>query len=145
MVSVNANFDYQNGLTQLNTGDEQSLANLYFNPQATLGEQAAALEAAALASATLSGGGTPYGIIQTVNFLRLSSLSVGYRIPSSWTRHLRVPQATVALQGSNLGLWSNYRGKDPSVNALTVGDQLQDTGLAPTPRVWSIHVSLGNN
>jgi hypothetical protein len=48
------------------------------------------------------------------------------------------------LQGSNLGLWTNYHGKDPDVNAITVGDATVDTGQLPTPRSWRLQIMLGN-
>ena len=54
---------------------------------------------------------------------------------------------TLALQGSNLGLKSNYRGIDPSVNAfstVSVGDQTADKGEIPQPRTWWLKLSMGN-
>ena len=54
---------------------------------------------------------------------------------------------TMALQGSNLGLHSNYRGIDPSVNAfstVSAGDQTADKGEIPQPRTWWLKISMGN-
>ena len=51
---------------------------------------------------------------------------------------------SLALQGSNLGLHTNYHGKDPDVNAYSNGNQTADTGQLPQPRVWSLRVTLGN-
>jgi hypothetical protein len=54
---------------------------------------------------------------------------------------------TVALQGSNLGLHTNFRGKDPNFNAFATagtGDQTQDLGQIPEPRTWWLKVTLGN-
>jgi hypothetical protein len=80
-----------------------------------------------------------------VNTLRWSTLSVGYVVPPRTAQRLfRVPAASLTLQGSNLGLHTNYRGKDPNVNAFTNGDQSVDTGGLPEPRVFSLRVTLGN-
>jgi hypothetical protein len=49
----------------------------------------------------------------------------------------------VALQGTNLGLHTNYRGKDPNVNAYASGNGLLDTGQLPEPRMWQLRFSLG--
>ena len=46
-----------------------------------------------------------------------------------------------AVQGTNLGLFTNYRGKDPNVNAYGSGNGLADTGQLPQPRSWQVRVS----
>ena len=54
---------------------------------------------------------------------------------------------SMALQGSNLALHSNYRGKDPNVNAFsTVSgvDETADLGQIPEPRTWWLKLTLGN-
>jgi hypothetical protein len=60
------------------------------------------------------------------------------------SRRLRVPNLSVALQGENLALHSNYRGKDPNVSAIATGNFTADTGQLPMPRVWSLNVRIGN-
>jgi hypothetical protein len=49
----------------------------------------------------------------------------------------------VALQGSNLGFHTNYRGKDPDVNAYSGGNLSADAGQIPQPRTWTLRVTLG--
>jgi hypothetical protein len=147
-INVNATFQYKNGLTQFNSGSQALLNNLYLNPNATLGEQAAALSAGCFVAALGNFQGaqcTDYGMIQTVNSLRFSDLSINYNVPRATAqRFFHVPSVSLALQGSNLGLWTNYRGKDPDVNAITVGDATQDTGQLPAPRMWRLQVRLSN-
>jgi hypothetical protein len=75
--------------------------------------------------------------------LRFQSLSVNYAIPLSFVRRIGARSATVALQGNNLGLYTNYRGKDPNVNAYATGNQTADTGQLPEPRTWELRVTLG--
>jgi hypothetical protein len=139
---VNATFQYRDGLTQFASGNQQRLTNLFLNPNAILGEQAAALVAPT--DVCQDSYCTNYGLIQTVNSLRFTELSIGYNVPRSLSRRIRVPSMSVALQGSNLGLWTSYRGKDPDVNGKTVGDATEDNGQIPRPRGWRLQVRLGN-
>jgi hypothetical protein len=149
-VSINATFDYTNGLTQFNSASQQLLTNLISDPNASLEAQAAALAAGCFrqlpvgSSAQQGASCTDYGMIQNVNTLRFNDLSIGYNVPRSFAQRFNVPSMTIALQGSNLGLRTNYRGKDPNVNAITLGDATQDTGQLPTPRSWRLSVRLGN-
>ncbi len=49
------------------------------------------------------------------NYLKLSMLSVRYRIPSGWMKKNApfVRYATIGLQGSNLHVWTKYNESDP--------------------------------
>jgi hypothetical protein len=147
-LSFNATFEYQDGLTQNALGSQAWLTNLYLNPNSSLATQAAALAAScytpSFSGTSLQEGCTDYGMIQTVNTLRFTSASISYMVPKSVSLRLGIPLMTVALQGSNLGLWTNYRGKDPNVNGVTVGEATEDTGQLPQPRTMRISVRLGN-
>ncbi len=138
MIGVSAMMHYKDGMTQFNSGNQQSLANLYYNPNSTYTEQAIALAAAC------SNVCSKYGLVQTVNTLRFTSLSINYAVPRTYAKKLGVPSIQLALQGDNLGLWTNYRGKDPEVNSITVGDATEDNGQLPMSRTWRIQVRLGN-
>ena len=48
--------------------------------------------------------------------IRLASLNLGYRLPSSLTDKLHVKGLKVYLQGENLALFSRYPGWDPSIS-----------------------------
>ena len=131
-LTFNTSIDYQNGLTQAITGGVV-LKNLLADPSVSLSQQAA----------IVSGSGI--GIVQTVNTLRWNTLSVSYLVPPGVARWLHLPTLSVALQGSNLGLFSKYRGADPNVNAFSSGNLTQDNGtLLPQPRVWNLHLTVGN-
>jgi outer membrane receptor protein involved in Fe transport len=151
--SVTANLSYQNGLTQTQGqagANNRTLYNLPNTPGTSLGTQAAIVASTLNQSGQYnlsSGGVSPIGVIQTVNTLRFTSLSINYIPPASVLRFFHVPVMSVALQGSNLGLHTNYRGADPNVNAFSTanwGDILQDTGQLPEPRTWSLSIRLGN-
>ncbi len=140
LVSVNASFSYSDGLTQLNAGNGQLLANLYLNPQATLADQAAALMAKSICTGFKC---TDYGLIQTVNSLRFQSFSLGYNVPRQLAKKIGASSLSFAIQGSNLGLWTNYRGKDPNVSS-TFSDIVIDSGQLPEPRTWRVQCRVGN-
>jgi TonB-dependent SusC/RagA subfamily outer membrane receptor len=145
-VTVHATFAYQNGLTQDNQGACSSgafalLPDVPHTPLAT--------EAAVVASGCDNIGPaiTGIGLIQTVNTFRFQDLSINYAVPPRVSTWFRVPRMTVALQGSNLGLHTNYRGMDPDVNAfstVSAGDETADLGQIPEPRTWWLRLSVGN-
>lgn len=136
-VQVNTTVDYQNGMTQnFSAGSVQSMVLASNDPSVSLAQQAGFVAAAT--------GQSAYGIVQTVNMVRWNTLSVSYLVPPEVVRVLRVPSLSLALQGSNLGLHSNYRGKDPNVNAFATGNLTSDAGQLPQPRTWSLRVSIGN-
>ena len=144
-LTANATFAYQNGLTQNNAGACQSgsfalLPNAPNTPPAT---QAAIVAA----GCGVSGQVTQIGLVQTVNTFRFNDLSVNYEVPKAFSTWFRVPRVTLALQGSNLALHTNYRGKDPNVNAfstVSAGDETVDLGQIPLPRTWWLRVTAGN-
>jgi len=140
-LSISASFDYQNGLTQTNANVIGSTINAMraFNDPSTPLEVQAYLAAA---FGTSSANSTAIGLIQTVSTFRFNSLSVGYTVPTSLTRRgLGGRQLKLSVQGTNLGLWSNYRGVDPNVSS-TMNDFTRDGGALPTPRVWQITVGI---
>jgi hypothetical protein len=49
---------------------------------------------------------------------------------------------SLALQGTNLALWTGYQGKDPDVNANATGNAMADTGVLPVPRTWQLRVNV---
>lgn len=141
-LNLSAAFKYRDGLTQFNSGSTQLLNNVYMNPDATLAEQAAALAAdCRYVSDPLC---TTYGLIQQVSSFRFSSFSLGYSIPRKWSERFKVPSMLFSVQGSNLGLWTNYRGKDPDVNGSMIGDVTEDSGQLPQPRSWRLQIRLGS-
>ena len=162
-LHVHATLAYQNGLLQNNLGALTSGAFLAIpnRPGTSLATQAAIVEA--LCSLPVGAQGTPYitglgttatcdqnnstaiGLMQVVNSFRFQDLSINYELPHTIASWFRVPRMTVALQGNNLGLHSNYRGFDPNVNAFSTvgaGDETADTGQLPEPRTWWLKVTF---
>jgi hypothetical protein len=131
--SAHATLAYTDGLTQYNSASQGMSVGLY-DPSAPLGAQAAAVTVARLHSG--------YGLVETVNTLRFQSLSINYNVPFAFVRRFGLQSMAIALQGSNLGLRTNYRGKDPNVNAFATGNSTADTGQLPQPRTWALRFAL---
>jgi TonB-linked SusC/RagA family outer membrane protein len=133
-LTVTAAVDYADDLTQEGTWRQFGLfAPGYADPNAPLDAQAA-----------IVGGSynrTHYWDYQTVSTLRLSSVSVTWAVPRTLAERARARALSVSLQGSNLGLRTDYRGLDPHVNGHSTGNGVQDTGVIPQPRRWQLRVS----
>jgi hypothetical protein len=149
-LSVSANLSYQHGMTQTQGAADAGntlLVNLPNAPYASLATQAAVMAAIGNHLGVNGNDRSSIGVMQTVNTLRFNSVSINYLLPARITTHLHVPTASLALQGSNIGLHSSYRGLDPNVNAISTsggGDLVQDTGQLPQPRTWTLSIRLGN-
>jgi hypothetical protein len=145
LLSFSANFDMQTGLTQFNNGLASSgaLDAIANAPGTSLATQAA------IVATTLGQRSSKIGLMQTVNMFRFTDLSIGYKVPRSMTQWFHSARnVTLSIQGSNLALHTNYRGKDPDVNVFSTtsgsGDQTADVGQIPQPRVWWLKVTIGN-
>ncbi len=83
--------------------------------------------------------------LESGNFLRISNLTVGYKIP---TASKYINSARVYVSGQNLHVFTKYRGYDPAINTPLAGDN-GTTGLSidylayPLPRNFVFGVSLG--
>jgi hypothetical protein len=108
-----------------------------WDPTASLTDQALAL-------AINAGTGFEQGSDrQTVSETRLQSVSVTYDVPLAFARVLKARMLQLSLQGNNLGLWTNYRGRDPGVNSSPVGERTTDMGqVIPEPRTFTLQVRM---
>ena len=91
-----------------------------------------------------NGSSTSTFHIEDGSYLRLQNLSLGYTLPSVWTRKARIEKARIYLQGSNLLTLTNYTGYNPEVNknssdALRPGE---DYCSYPLPRTFSVGINL---
>ncbi len=80
-----------------------------------------------------------------VSDLRWSSASITYHLPVTILKKLKARSLNISLQGSNLGLWSNYEGRDPGVNSsLLISESISDNGrTVPSPRLYVLNFQLG--
>jgi hypothetical protein len=138
-ISMASTFAYTHGLTQFyGSGGLVALQSAANAPDASLLTQAIAVAT----SVSNNLGRTNYYLYQRVNTLRWQSLSINVRLPNQFAQRLGSHSASLALQGSNLGLRTNYRGKDPNVNAFASGNGVADLGQLPQPRTWTLRLSI---
>lgn len=80
-----------------------------------------------------------------ISDLRWNSASVTYHLPKRVVDMLRARAISASLQGSNLGLWTNYAGRDPGVNAniLTSEVPVDNLTVIPRPRTFVLDFKLG--
>ena len=133
-ITVSGSLAYQAGLTQINQTVGTQSQTLFTpgasDPHSSLADQAAV--------AVMDE--TTYGLMQTVSSLRFNSFSLAYNFSPNAAAHIGARSLSIALQGTNLGLFTNYKGKDPNVNAFSTGNNTLDTGVLPQPRAWSLAV-----
>ncbi len=130
-IAVTAGFHYEDGMTQNNeVGQRLAPFTAGWNvPNSSFADQARVLDP------------TSYSWIQTVSTFRFNTLAVTYHAPASLAQRVGARALSLSLQGTNLGLVTNYRGIDPNVNAYATGNGVTDTGVLPQPRSWQVRVS----
>jgi hypothetical protein len=136
-LTLNADFSLTDGMTQTlayatSSGTIQYVRGAV-DPTAPLSEQAGAQAAA-------HGVVSPFML--PVSTVRLQSVAVNYRLPTSIASLVRAQAMSVALQGTNVGLWTGYHGKDPDVGATPSTSYVSDAGQLPQPRTWQLRVNV---
>jgi TonB-dependent starch-binding outer membrane protein SusC len=80
--------------------------------------------------------------VEDGSFVRLQTLTLGYRVPESLIRG--ASSARLYVTGQNLKVWTDYTGFDPEVNSFG-GDATApgvDAGSYPKPRTVTLGVNL---
>jgi len=133
-LTFNATIHQVNGLTSL--WGFGGLPRGAVDPTSSLAEQAGWLQA------NVNNG----NYIGEVSSVRLNELSVTYNVPLKFAqRLLHVRSLGISAAGRNLGLWTNYIGKDPNISAGSGnGEMWYDDGTGvPQPRDVSLRFNLG--
>lgn len=86
--------------------------------------------------------------VRNVSDFRWNSASITYHVPRFLTERLRSRSLSISLMGNNLGLWTNYIGRDPSVNSALlgsgIGEGLSDNGnMIPPVRLYNLRFQWG--
>ena len=130
-VAVSAGFMYDDGMTQENRVG-RTLAPFsagWQDPNSSLAEQARMWDE------------TGYTWVQTVSTLRFNSLAVTYNVPTRFVYRTGARAMSLSLQGTNLGIKTNYRGIDPNVTGENTANAVVDNGVLPRPRTWQIRLN----
>lgn len=82
--------------------------------------------------------------VEDGSFIRLQSVTLGYKLPKQFTDDMKIGDARIFLTGQNLFTWTNYSGFNPEPNlynsdALTPG---VDYGTYPLARTFSVGINL---
>jgi outer membrane receptor protein involved in Fe transport len=139
---LSAQLTYTNGQAQVNDLMRRTwvLSRAMNDPTTPLATQAAWR---LIDTYTEAAGVNEYAITQTVSTLRFNSLSIRYLLPRVIVARLHAQSAALSLQGSNLGLRSNYTGLDPNLNVLVNElNGVRDAGTLPPPKTWRLEASL---
>ncbi len=82
---------------------------------------------------------------KSISDLKWNSASVTYYVPKGLLDRLKLRALSVGLKGSNLGLWTNYAGRDPSVNSAILRSEVaqEDGNEIPRPRLFVLDFNLG--
>jgi TonB-linked SusC/RagA family outer membrane protein len=96
------------------------------------------------ANDTYSGSISTTYYIESGSFFRLRQLQLGYNIPESVLKKVRLSRARIYLQGQNLFTITPYSGPDPDINIA--GGELNmgvDQFRTPAPAIYMIGASIG--
>lgn len=81
--------------------------------------------------------------IEDGSFLRLKTISLGYRLPNAWLKKINVKSLRLYASAQNLVTWTKYSGPDPEVStrhsALTPSF---DWSPYPKPRTFTLGVEM---
>jgi TonB-linked SusC/RagA family outer membrane protein len=92
--------------------------------------------------AMMKGVSTGYFYIDQGDYTRLGEASIAVTLPDSWTRQLRLSNASLSLAGRNLGLWTKYSSADPESGRFA-GNMGTYAENIPQSRDWVLRVDLG--
>jgi TonB-linked SusC/RagA family outer membrane protein len=81
--------------------------------------------------------------IEDGSFLRLSNVNLGYTLPKAVAEKIKASSVRIYFSGSNLWLWTKYKGPDPEIN-VTADPNVQgyDLGTPPIPRTLQIGANV---
>ncbi len=131
MMTINTMFDYKGRYMQNRAADYYNMLGNW-DPQSSISEQARPV----ISQNRLD--------MQNISEMRFQSASVALNVPVRYVRRFKAQSLQVSLQGSNLGLWTQYRGRDPGVNSSPLGERTTDNGTAiPMPRQYSLNFRFG--
>lgn len=141
-IRASGSFQYVNGLVQLNHYRYQwrnYLACSQFVGACSLADQAAVVAANAFGGSAA----TYAGFYEKTDLLRFSSFSLAYTLPPHLSRAFKARLASVSFIASNIGIWTNFHGKDPDVNsAAASGNEYFFGHSLPRPRSLGMRLNL---
>jgi hypothetical protein len=81
--------------------------------------------------------------IEDGSFLRLNNVNFGYTVPKRLTQKAGISSLRIYVSGSNLWLWTRYKGPDPEINVSSSQTVLgYDLGTPPLPRTIQVGANV---
>lgn len=86
----------------------------------------------------------PSRFLEDGSYLRLKTLSLGYRIPTAVLSKYKISALRVYFTATNLLTFTNYSGVDPEVNTLGGNQNVMgyDQAIASQPRTFQLGINL---
>lgn len=136
-ITVAALIDYRGGFRVRNAGGQLTCNEVcapLWVPNATLAEQARAVNGGAALAAWLEDG----------TFLKLRELAASWILPTVLTKRLGARSAQLVIAGRNLFTKTDYTGLEPE-GSFTGQSTIEATDLfvLPLPRVVSVRLNIG--
>ena len=85
-------------------------------------------------------GGMLESNLETVSYMKLKQLTLGYNLPKEWARKVGMVGLRAFITGENVFTLSNYSGVDPEVVSIENGQD--DFNTYPLARKWTIGLTL---
>lgn len=76
-------------------------------------------------------------VVEDGSFLRLKTVSLGYKLPSALLQKIHIKQARIYCSAQNLAVWTGYSGSDPEVSTRS-GGLVQGFDFSSYPRSFSL-------
>ena len=80
--------------------------------------------------------------VEDGSFLRLNSATLGYTLPSVWTKKVGLSKVRFYVSGNNLFTLTGYSGYDPEVNIATGLTPNIDYNRYPRSRTYTFGAQL---
>jgi len=130
VARLTALVDYRGGYKQYNSSEDFRCGIIarcrgLNDPTTPLAEQARAFAA--------FNDGVYSGYIEDASFVRLREVSLTLSAPQALATRVNAAGLSLTLSGYNLGLWTDYTGIDPEVNASAQSNFVQSDFLSQAP------------
>ncbi|WP_418981641.1 SusC/RagA family TonB-linked outer membrane protein [Alistipes sp.] len=82
--------------------------------------------------------------LEDASYLRLSSLTLGYTLPKTLTRKIRIDKIRIYATGTNLFCWTPYTGADPEVDTRRSTPMTPNVDYSgyPKSRSWVFGINI---
>ncbi len=82
------------------------------------------------------------GWLQSTNYLRLNTISIGYSLPQAILDRVKLSRARFYLTGQNLHTFTPYKGFNPDFQSISILAPGFDFGTYPRPQTYMAGVQL---